>query len=209
MLKKTFLLNLLVAIFIVVSCSLVQAKTVTIATFADPSADADKPLFAVDNISNYITGGWADSETGLTLEIPYSGNTYLDAFFTMTDVFYQDGAGGGITGSGTIKFFADGQSTNTTALIQISFNSGHVTPLGFGAMDMFYFDGVTISGSEIAGVLTDESFAFSFANQTALSGSWDNGYTATASFTSSAVPEPATICLLGLGALALLRKHRA
>jgi hypothetical protein len=207
MLKKTFI-NLLVAFLVILSCGLAQATAVTIATFADPSKNAGKPLFTVDIVNDLITGGWADTKTGLSLQIPYSGNTYTDAFFTMTNVFYSGNTGGGSTGGGTIKFFANGQDTNTTPLIQIAFNSGHVTPLNFGAMDMFYFDGVTITGSEI-GSLMNESFAFSFGNQAPLSGGWSKGYTATASFTSSADnPEPTTMALLGLGALSLIRRKR-
>lgn len=208
MLKKTFISRPLIAFLIALSGALAQASTVTIATFADPSRDSGNPLFTVDIVANYITGSWDDTETGLSLEIPYSGNTFPDAFFTMTSVSYTGAIAGGQTGGGTIKFFADGQSMSTTPLIQIDFDSAHVTPTGFGAIDQFYADDVTITGSEIVGFLTDEAFSFSFANQLPLGGDWDNGHTATASFTSSAVPEPATIALLGLGALSLLRRKR-
>ena len=77
-------------------------------------------------------------------------------------------------------------------------------------MDEFFANNVVITGSKIgSATLSNESFSFSFANQEALSGNWDEGFgfTATASFTSSAtVPEPATMCLLGLGTLSLLRR---
>jgi hypothetical protein len=206
MLKKAFI-NLLVVFIVILSCGSAQATVVTIATFADPAADGSTPLFAIDLVNDQITGGWDDGQTGLTLQIPYSGNTYTNAFFTMTDVDYSIISGS--VGGGTIKFFADG---GTTPLIQIHFESGHVTPFGFGAMDMFYFDGVTITGSEIGGaVLTNESFAFGFGNLLPLNGDWDNGYTATASFTSSAeAPEPATIVLLGTAGLwVFTRKKRS
>lgn len=208
MLKKTFISRPLIALLIALSGALVQASTVTIATFADPSMDAGNPLFTIDIVANRITGSWVDTKTGLSLEIPYSGNTFPDAFFTMTPVSYTGAIAGGQTGDGTIKFFADGQSMSTTPLIQIDFGSAHVTPFSFGGMDQFYADDVTITGSEIAGTLTQESFAFSFTNQVPLSGDWDNGYTATASFTSSAIPEPATVALLGLGGLVLIRRRR-
>jgi hypothetical protein len=209
MLKKTFILSLLSAFIVILSCGLAQATTVTIATFADPAVNWSTPLFKIDLVNDIITGGWADANTGLSLKIPYFGNTtYPNAFFTMTDVNYTGSIGGGSTGGGTVKFFANGQDINTTPLIQIVFNSGHVTPLNFGAMDLFYSDGVVITGSVITGTLTNESFAFSFANHTPLDGDLDNGYTATASFTSSATtPEPATIALFSLGGLALLRRR--
>ncbi len=208
MFKRAFV-NLLVVLVVLLSCGLAQAVPVTIATFADPSMNAGQPLFTVGGIgSPFITGGWADTETGLTLQIPYSGHTYPDAFFTMTVLTYS----GGITSSGKIKFYHDNQNINETPLIEIDFNSGHITPFGFGAMDMLYLDGVTVSGSEIGGaVLTDESFAFGFGNLAPIGGDWNNGYTATAAFTSSAaVPEPATIALLGTAGLCVFtRKKRS
>ncbi len=213
MLKKTLILDLLV----VLVCGLAQATTVTVATFADPATNYTTPLFTVDLDNGIITGEWPD-EPGLDLIIfGDSNNPFEDAFFKMTDptgttgVKYAGGIMGGETGGGIIKFFENGQDTSTTPLIQITFDSGHVTPFGFGATNLSFFgdngDNVTIIDSEIAGSLAEEaSFSFSFANHAPLSGGWSKGYTATASFTSSAVPEPATIALLGLGALSLLRR---
>jgi len=166
-------------------------------------------LFTVDLTNDLITGGWTDSQTGLDLDVVYSGNLFPDAFFTMTSVSYTGDIAGGSTGGGTIKFFADGQSTGTTPLIRIDFGSASISPIGLGGL--FSFNSVNISGSEIgAATLTDEAFSFGFANQVALYGDWSNGYTATAAFTSSAVPEPATIFLLGIGAalMTLTRKKR-
>ncbi|MBI5864061.1 MAG: PEP-CTERM sorting domain-containing protein, partial [Planctomycetes bacterium] len=51
--------------------------------------------------------------------------------------------------------------------------------------------------------LSQEAFAFSFANPV---GTPEN-YTATASFTSSAIPEPASIALLAIGGLLALRRR--
>jgi len=188
-----------------------KADSFTILTFADPLQITQvTPLFTVNLLTDTITGGWADTKTGLFLKVSYSGNTYDDAFFTMTDVSYTGPTSGGVTEGGTIKFFKDGQSTSTTPLIQIDFASGSVSPYGIAGMDEFFANGVVITGSEIGSTqLLDESFSFSFANQKALSGNWNKGFTATASFTSSAVvPEPVTICLLGLGALSLIRRKR-
>ena len=180
--------------------------TSTVATFLDPSAGSGDPMFVVDLTANTITGGWADSQTGLDLLVPWSGNAvFNDAFFIMDPIVYNGGQAGGATGSGIIKFFENNQDTDTTPLVQIVFDSGQITPLGLGGTNLFFSNGVVITGSQINGSLINESFSFSFANQKLL----NNGFSATAAFTSSAsVPEPATMALFGLGAAALLRRRK-
>ena len=200
--KKASVLSLLLVLFVALSCNVAQA-TLTVATFSDPSQGSNETLFTVDIVNGVISGGWPDSKGGLVLEVSLSGNTYLDAFFTMTDVTYVGDISGGNAGQGTIMFFAENQPVDTAPLIEINFSSGYLTPIGFGGTDFSFFGGsgnnVTITGSEINGVLSNESFSFSFVNQKLLSD--ESGYTATASFTSSAIPEPATIILLSLGGL--------
>ncbi|MDD5134371.1 MAG: PEP-CTERM sorting domain-containing protein, partial [Phycisphaerae bacterium] len=114
----------------------------------------------------------------------------------------------GDTGSGEINFYANGSSANP--LLVINFGSGYVDTFNFGADAIFIANNVTITGSQITGDLSDESFSFAFANPAHLEGSedWNDGFTATAAFTSSAVPEPATIALLTLGALSLIKTKK-
>jgi hypothetical protein len=204
--KKRFLIILVLAVgFISVNAK----ATMTIATFDDPSANSGNPLFTVDLQNNLITGGWGDDKTGLTLDIPYSGNTFTDAWFTMTEVVIVAHAPGD-TGGGEINFYADGSTTGP--LLAISFGSGHVDYHNLGADGIFIANNVAITGSEIGSVILSEvEFSFGFANLAYLEDSenWNDGFTATATFDSSAVPEPATIALLGLGALSLIgRKKR-
>jgi hypothetical protein len=114
----------------------------------------------------------------------------------------------GDTGAGVINFYANGSTTDP--LVIVTFLSGAVTRYGLGADEIFNAHNVIITGSEITGELSEEQFAFSFANLANLPNhtEWADGFTATAAFTSSAVPEPATIALLSLGALSLMRKKK-
>ena len=198
-------------IYILGAVMLIMVSSVsagTIATFGDPAADENSPLFQIDLASDLITGGWDDSQTNLNLEVIYSGNTFQDAFFTMTGITYNGGLSGGDTGGGTFKFFADNTANPATAapIIQIDFDSAYVTTSGLGGLDLFRADNVIITGTEIDQLLHEESFAFSFANQVELP---SGGFTATAAFTSSAsVPEPTTLLMLSLGGLAFWRKRR-
>jgi hypothetical protein len=203
--KKSFLSIVLLMCFFVGFASIDAKAAFTIATFADPSNDSDNPLFEVDFTEMTFTGGWSDAKTGLLLNIPYSGNTFTDAWFEMTEVEIIDAFGN--TDGGEINFYANGASTNP--LLVINFESGYVSRFNFGADEMFIADNVTFTGSEITGALSEEEFSFGFANLAHLEGSqdWNDGFTATAAFTSSAIPEPATIAMLTLGGL-LLRKKK-
>ncbi|MFA5554181.1 MAG: PEP-CTERM sorting domain-containing protein [Phycisphaerae bacterium] len=178
--------------------------TITIATFADPTADASTPLFTVDFNGSLITGGWAG--TGLNLNV-LSSTTYYDAVFTITDVTItsdSDPFFGFKTEGGTIKFF---ESDQTTEILTVEFNVGWVTISQLGGAD-FEGQDVTITGPALGGLILDEeTFAFSFTNQLPIQGDLTDGFTATAAFTSSAVPEPATIILLSLGSLAIFNRN--
>ena len=141
--RKCYLIILLALFIGFVS---VNAKaTVTIATFADPSANSADPLFTVDFQNNLITGGWGDAKTGLTLQIPYSGHNFTDAWFSMADVTINDTFGD--TSGGTINFYANNTSTNP--LLVVTFGSGYVDYYNFGADSIFDAYNVTITGSEI------------------------------------------------------------
>ena len=217
--KKHFLVLILPiffsAGFIPADARATTLPSLTIATFADPSKDSNNPfpLFTVDFIKKKLTGGWDDDKTGLILEIPYSDHTFEDAWFEMTEVEITDttkmwGQIFGQIGSGVINFYEDNNSTDP--LVVINFESGLVSRYSFGANEIFVAENVTITGSKIPGTLSQEQFTFGFANRAKLPGhtNWSDGFTATGAFTSSAVPEPATMALLGLGSLTLLRRKR-
>lgn len=166
----------------------------TVATFADPALDGSTPLFELDGST--FSGAW--SGTGLTLETPgLTAPDYDDATFTttvMTIVGPNDLSGG------MISFFDSGGAP----LFDITFDSAFVLPsLAFGASD-FLANNVVFSGPIIVGTLEDEAFAFSFANPVETA----TGWTVTAAFTSSAIPEPAMVTLLAFGMLLGIGRRR-
>lgn len=173
-----------------------QAGAEVIATFDDPAADSSTPLFAFDALSMELSGAW--SLPGLTLET--IGGVFNDVTFSMgpssVDLF------GGVS-AGQIEFF-DGAAS----ILVITFDSGQLNPTTFGATEFLATNVVSFSGSVLPLPVENESFAFAFANQVDIGG---GGFTATASFTSSAdvVPEPATLVSLVLsGFLCCRRTHR-
>ncbi len=189
-----------------------RAGAETIATFADPS-DGTKPVFVFtsDGQTGLLFGGWTDP--GLRLLTPgLSGDPeYPDAKFVLAGIPVTHPPTGGVTatrltqelwslGSGIINFF----DKNDQFLFRITFGSGLLlTPQGFGASD-FSLNTVNISGPIVPDGLYDEAFSFSFANP---KGDFNN-YTVTSSFTSSALPEPASLVVLLLGAAGALLRRR-
>ena len=189
---------------IMFACTTFVEATLTIATFDDPAKNSSTPLFKVDLTTDpNITGEWYG--TDLSLHIPYSGQTFHNVIFTMPevdiDLSHTDPLKGTKTEDGEIMFFDPCDMVNP--LIQIEFDSAWLTFFGFGGSESFSGNTVTISGSQISGQLTEETaFSFSFANQVPV----DGGFTAT--FTSSAIPEPATLALFGIGTLITLTRRR-
>jgi hypothetical protein len=179
----------------------------TIATFADPALSGATPLFSVDQGGGQVTGGWSDAMTGLNLQIVLTGHTYANAFFTMQPLTLSSGT----TGPGAIKFYADGENPALLSpLFQIAFTSAHSSTLSLGGDNIFSLNGVTFSGRDIAAyTFSNEVFAFGFANLKLLSVT-ERAYSATAAFTSSAtaIPEPVSLVLLGLGSLLLRRREK-
>jgi hypothetical protein len=207
MMKKYYLIIILLMLLFVGFVSVDVKADFTVATFADPSGNSNNPLFTVDFTSLTLDGNWPDTKTGLTLQIPYNGHNFANAWFDVNGVVALSAIVPGVlygTGPGQINFYKD--TTSANPLIVIDFNSGNVSQNDFGASE-FTGQIVTITGSEITGILSQEQFSFSFANTAILPGG-HSGFTATAAFTSSAVPEPATFCLLGLGVLSLVSRKK-
>lgn len=167
----------------------------TIATFADPTISGDPPLFELDDLAGTLNGGW--SNPGLELIMPCTSKTYPDATFEMTELTWIQPYVS-LTG-GTLKFH-----DNTNALVlQIEFDGAVYHGAGFGA-SVLTLNQVTITGPSLPANLEDAAFAFAFANPK-VNG---NRHTWSASFTSSAIPEPGSLLLLAGSPILLFRRTR-
>ncbi|MBI4580154.1 MAG: PEP-CTERM sorting domain-containing protein [Planctomycetes bacterium] len=189
-----------------------SAWATTIATFADPTIDTSPivPLFTVSG--GTITGGWTG--TGLNLELadpPIPSNPtatmFNDVIFEFAPMIYVGTPTNGVVMGGQFRLYKrdNSQPGNKGAeLLRIDFQQAYLTRSAVGADNIFSDNGVVFTAYGVPLDLEEETFAFSFANQKLTPPS---GYTATASFTSSAVPEPATLLVL-LGGLPLVMVRR-
>jgi MYXO-CTERM domain-containing protein len=178
------------------------ANADTIATFADPSPSGATPMFAFNGSA--LTGSWM-AMPNLNLLTPVLPTPdYMNAQFSMAPVPVLSPAGPTSfnMGPGSINFF----DSFNVPILTIAFSGGLLNSAAtFGSSD-FIGQNVTFSGSLLGGnTVSNEAFAFSFANPV---GTLSN-YTVTSSFTSSAtIPTPGAAALLGLGGLALGRRRR-
>ena len=179
-----------------------NAQSFTVATFADPALNSSTPIFNFNSTALTLSGAW--TAPGLTLHTPglIGGGSYKNATFSTSTISLTPIAPNlFLTGAGSVLF----SDSSANLLMVISFTSGYFTnPLSMGASDFgATFNNVTFSGPMVPVGLSNEQFAFSFANP--VQNGANTSYTS--AFTSSAVPEPATMSALGLGIAALLRRR--
>jgi len=178
-----------------------SANADTIATFADPVPNGGVDyLFEFDG--DTLDGGWQG--TGLTLITPINSGSYDDVTFTMTTL---DVDLTGETTGGVIEFMGGGGGGggDGVPLLRITFDHAQLSvPFGVGASSLVTGHNVVFSGQIISGELEREMFAFSFANQQEVGA----GFTWSAAFTSSAIPEPATLTLILVGGLLTVFNRR-
>lgn len=214
---QKYRLSFIVVSSIIALALATSAQGTIIATFADPTAGTtpSTPFFEINFNTNWIYGGWDDTQTGLNLIV--MGSTYSDAYFTMTDVKIngvQSWLYGQQTDGGTIKMYKNNDPITATPLATITFDHAWVNLNSFGGTELQLGSGEdnVVIDCPTAGPITDESFAFSFTSRQNISGNPNDpsqGFTATASFTSSAtlVPEPATMIMLIAGSIVSLRRR--
>jgi hypothetical protein len=181
-----------------------SAQSFTIATFADPATSSSTPLFTEvttgPGLTGTLGGGW--SAPGLTLMTPgfLGGGSTSNVTFTMSNLNInstgQATAAGG--GPAVIDF-----KSGATDLFKVQFDSGVFNTFALGASTLIG-NNVSFSGAHVPTGLSSQQFAFSFSNAHTVG----NQTTYTASFTSSAVPEPASIAALGLGIAGIIRRKR-
>lgn len=179
----------------------------TVGTFADPVANSTQNYFRYTTLSpttGFFEGEWlTDGIFFLTPGIP--APNFADVRFEMRDAFGNNGLDVTLDGNvfvteaGYIRFFTAANET----VLRVDFSYADLSGTGFTA-GFGTTTPVTMSGSIVEPGWSNEHFAFAFSNWNQVG----NQLTMSASFTSSAVPEPATLTLLGLGALAAARRRR-
>jgi hypothetical protein len=188
-----------------------QASALTIATFDDPAIDSTHPTFRFTSTGPGFTGFLRGTNIGPnlpTLLMPgfVGGGSQPLCRWKMSDL-NVDANGVATAAAGGRGFVDFTDVTQTHPVFHIDFDSALFSNFGLGASTQFG-NNVTFGGDRLPNPLTNERFAFSFANGlfNALTGNLEY----TAAFTSSAVipvPEPASILAVSLGVFGFARRR--
>lgn len=204
-------LRSLLGAFICLSTASIAHASFTVGTFADPAAGSSQNFFVFQRVSptsGTLDGAWLID--GLHLLTPgLAAPDFFNARFELrnaqgsTGLLLNDPFNSGTmeSGAGFIRFF---DASNLT-ILRIDFDKAFLAGNAFSA-------GFGMGGDvEMSGLIgepgwDDEHFGFAFTNFQPVN---SNTVSMSATFTSSAVPEPGTVAALGLGATALLRRRLA
>ncbi len=172
------------------------SQAFTVASFQDPT-------IGQSNLVVFTLSGGSLSAGYTGIELNVLGTNYSNVTMTITPVT--------ISGSGPVYNVAAGSAVFSTGsdsnVLTITWDGASlVEPFSLGG-SFAAAQTVTFSGSSVpaaAATWTSRQFAFSFANQQ----TGPNGTTYSASMTSSAVPEPATIAVLAMSIVGLVARRR-
>ena len=142
--EKIFALGLLVALIVALSGAPAQAVTVTVATFAKPSINANSLPFTVD-IDKRL-GSRDNSKMGLLPEFPYSaGQAFLNSFSTTTEMDYISGIRGGST---CLTYIIITDTSPAMAPMRTNFESAQLPIHGFESIPPLVQNITEITGEE-------------------------------------------------------------
>src|SRR5215203_2400011 len=139
----------------------VDAASITVATFADPSTTSSTPLFTylagtgttANPTGSTLSGGW--SGTGLDLLFSPTAQTFSDVTFDFASL---TSTGGFATAGGSMLFFGTGSFSfiyNGSALLTYSWSSATLTDTSVSSSDLL-LQGLTITA---AGALAGWTFS--------------------------------------------------
>lgn len=183
-----------------------SAQAITIATHADP-VTVNNPGIVFTATDTAISASWMG--TGLTLQLPGAPGapTFTDVKMTMTaqDNVSAVSRTGTSIGAGIVRYWT---TDVNNPIFTMTFDGGSVLEPFFTGSSTLAANVVSFGGSAMTGApaLSNEQFAFSFANPGG--NSVTRTYTASMTSSADAVPEPASMALIGFGVAAIAARRK-